>query len=113
MEVEEFINACQEIEDDSVNKLQELAAAVAYKRGYCDAIDSVDKMLCPNRILKSGNATIVFWKDGTKTIVRRADEEDDSDYDAFTAALAIKLFGTNSALQKGIKRITEVQEVKK
>lgn len=61
------------------------------------------------RILKSGNRMIVFWKDGTKTIVKRAEDEADSDYAAFTAALGIKLYGSNSAL----KRIIASAEVQK
>lgn len=64
----------------------------------------------PERILRSGNRMIVFWKDGTKTIVKRAEDEADSDYAAFTAALGIKLFGSNSALKR---IITEAQKPKK
>ena len=66
----------------------------------------------PKRILKSGNTTIVFWKDGTKTIVKRAPDEPESDYAAFTAALGIKLFGSNSALKRIVER-TETQKPKK
>lgn len=54
----------------------------------------------PLRILKSGNRMIVFWTDGTKTIVKRADDEAESDYAAFTAALGIKVYGSNSALKR-------------
>lgn len=67
----------------------------------------------PKRILKSGNRTIVFWEDGTKTMVKRSKKEADNLYSAFTAALAIKIFGTNSKLQRMIKRKTEVQISKK
>lgn len=66
----------------------------------------------PSRILKSGNRTIVFWDDGTKTIVKRAEDEQDNDYAAFTAALGIKLYGSNSALKRIAER-TEVQKPKK
>lgn len=66
----------------------------------------------PYRILKSGNRTIVFWSDGTKTIVKRADDEPDNDYAAFTAALGIKIFGSNSALRRTIKRKTTVRAKK-
>lgn len=64
----------------------------------------------PERILRSGNRMIVFWKDGTKMIVKRAEDEPDSDYAAFTAALGIKLFGSNSALKR---IIVEAQKPKK
>ena len=65
------------------------------------------------RILKSGDRTIVFWMDNTKTIVKRCEDVEDNDYAAFTAALAIKMFGTNSALKRMIKNKLEVQKPKK
>lgn len=65
----------------------------------------------PLRILKSGIATIVFWQDGTKTVVKRGSDEAESDYAAFTAALGIKIFGSNSALKRIVSR-TETQEKK-
>lgn len=66
----------------------------------------------PRRILKSGNATIVFWGDGTKTVVKRSEGEPDDPYAAFGAALCKKLYGSNSAVKKLIERKTEVQTVK-
>lgn len=63
-----------------------------------------------NRILKSGNATIVFWADGTKTIVKRAEDEPDNPYNAFCAALAKKLYGSNSAVKKLVEQKTEYQK---
>jgi hypothetical protein len=71
-----------------------------------------DRFFIPSRILKSGNRTIIFWSDGTKTIVKRADDEPDNDYAAFTAALGIKIFGSNSALRRTIKKSVKVQEKK-
>ena len=67
---------------------------------------------CPDRILKSGNRTIVVWSDGTKTIVKRSADEADNDYAAFTAALAIKIFGSNSALRRMIRNKVEIQKPK-
>ncbi len=61
----------------------------------------------PKRILRSGPATIVFWEDGTKTVVKCAADENDNTYAAFTAALAIKIFGSNSAVKKLVKSKTE------
>lgn len=61
----------------------------------------------PKRILRSGRATIVFWGDGTKTVVKCAADENDNTYAAFTAALAIKIFGSNSAVKKLVKSKTE------
>lgn len=64
----------------------------------------------PKRILRSGPATIVFWEDGTKTVVKCAADENDNTYAAFTAALAIKIFGSNSAVKKLVKSKTEVSK---
>ena len=68
--------------------------------------------IIPKRILRSGDRTIVFWEDGTKTIVKRAEDEPDNDYTAFTAAFAIKLFGSNSALKRMIDKKLEYQKTK-
>ena len=69
--------------------------------------------LNPKRIVKSGNRTIVFWKDGTKTVVKRCEDEPDSEYSAFVAAFAKKYYGSNSRIRKVIKGITEYQKEKK
>lgn len=63
-------------------------------------------------ILKSGRATIVFWKDGSKTVVKLPAGEESDDYSAFTAALAKKIYGSNSAIKKIIVAETVVQEKK-
>ena len=64
----------------------------------------------PKRILKSGNRMIVFWNDGSKTIVKRAEDEPDNDYNAFTAALAIKMYGSNSKVKKILKCVETQKE---
>lgn len=57
----------------------------------------------PRKIIYNGVATIVFWDDGTKTVVKRAKGTKDDRYNAFCAALAKKMYGTNSTLKKCIK----------
>lgn len=69
--------------------------------------------LVPNKILVSGNATIVFWADNTKTIVRCAEGTEPNTYNAYTAALAIRLYGSNSQLKKLIKKKVFFQKPKK
>lgn len=64
------------------------------------------------RIFKNGDYMTILWEDGTKTIVKRAEDEADNDYAAFTAALGIKLYGSNSALKR-VVRSAEVQKPKK
>ena len=81
--------------------------------GYTGMVKMLSPLLDPKpkRILRSGPCTIVFWEDGTKTIVRKAPDEEDNAYAAFTAALAIKLFGSNQAVKR-IVGMTETQEKK-
>lgn len=76
-------------------------------------LDDDEISVWPERIVKSGRATIVFWEDGTKTVVKRSPDEPDNDYNAFLAALGIKIFGNNSQLKKIIKEQTVVQKPKK
>ena len=82
------------------------------KESPCDEESPCVPIWRPCRILKSGDRTIVFWPDGEKTIVKRAADEPDNDYAAFTAALGIKLFGSNSALKRMIERKTVQQKPK-
>ena len=50
----------------------------------------------PEKIIYNGPATIVFWLDGTKTVVKRSKKDKDNKYNAFCAALAKKIYGSNS-----------------
>lgn len=49
-------------------------------------------------------ATVVFWKDGTKTVVKCPEGTPYDEYSAFCAALAKKIYGNNSKLQREIKK---------
>lgn len=64
------------------------------------------------RIIFNGPATIVFWEDGTKTVVKISEDDiRDGKFDIYTGvsyAIAKKLFGTNSAFKREVDRkITE------
>ena len=63
----------------------------------------------PKKIIRSGDVTVVFWSDDSKTIVRCQKEDLDDDYTAFCAALGKKVFGSNSALKKTIGRNLVIQ----
>ena len=54
------------------------------------------KTFIPEKIIYNGPATIVFWDDGTKTVVKRSKKDKDNKYNAFCAALAKKIYGSNS-----------------
>ena len=70
----------------------------AYKSGR--EIDVGSTAITPEKIFRCGNATTVIWKDGTKTMVKLMPGAEDSDYGAFTAALAKKIYGGNSKVMK-------------
>ena len=63
-------------------------------------IDCEFRQLTPEKIFRCGNATTVIWKDGTKTTVKLMPGTEDSDYGAFTAALAKKIYGNNSKVMR-------------
>lgn len=69
--------------------------------------------LLAKKILKNGDYMTVLWSDGTKTIVKRAADEPQSDYAAFTAALGIKAYGSNSALKRIVAGAEEQGKRKK
>ena len=95
-------------------KLMGIDDTFANDYGEDEAENDEDEIaVWPERIVKSGRATIVFWDDGTKTVVKRSPDEPDNDYNAFLAALGIKIFGSNSQLKKIIKEQTVVQKPKK
>lgn len=54
----------------------------------------------PTKIIHSGPMTIIFWDDGTKTKVRRAEGAPDDPYLAFCAGLAKKIYGNNTRVKK-------------
>ena len=63
-------------------------------------IDGEVRTITPEKIFRCGNATTVIWKDGTKTTVKLMPGAEDSDYGAFTAALAKKIYGGNGKVMK-------------
>lgn len=64
---------------------------------------ALKKYTKPHRIIVNYPATIVFWKDGTKTVVKCAAGTDPDLYSAFCAAVCKKVFGSNSHLKKVIE----------
>lgn len=64
----------------------------------------------PEKILVSGPATIVFWKDGTKTIVKLSEGDHYDEYTAYCIALTKKLCGSNSKIKSILKKKLVVEE---
>lgn len=76
-------------------------------KGIAPSAKPIPEGLDPIKIIVNGPATIVFWEDGTKTVVKCAKGETWDIYNAFTAALAIKVFGSNSKIKKILKTKVE------
>lgn len=69
----------------------------------------VNKKLIPERIIFNPPATIVFWNDGTKTVVKAAEDTEFNHYWGFCSALAIKMFGSNHAVKSMIRKNCNVK----
>lgn len=96
---------------EPVGYLQNMTMLMDSGETFCLNLDLINKeSFSPKRILKSGDHSIVFWEDRTKTVVKKAKDEINDDYTAFCAALAIKMFGSNSALKRMIEQKTEYQK---
>ena len=68
----------------------------------------------PTKIIRSGPVTVIFWEDGTNTLVRRTEGAEDDPYLAFCAGLAKKIYGNNSKVKKLIEEKTvETKEKEK
>lgn len=67
----------------------------------------------PKKIINNDPVTIVFWTDGTKTIVKRGAEEKNSPYAAFCAVLAKKIYGNNTKVNRLVSETEIVKKEKK
>lgn len=65
-----------------------------------------------DRIIQNGNVTIVMWKDGTKTVVKKAADEEYNLYAAVAQAVMKKLMGSTSHAHKVIAKKLVVQKPK-
>jgi len=66
----------------------------------CEMKEAPLAAIKPTKIIRSGPMTIIFWDDGTKTKVRRAEGTPDDPYLAFCAGLAKKIYGNNTRVKK-------------
>ncbi len=76
-----------------------------------DPMELVD-FLKPTRIIYSGPKTIVFWPDGTKTIVSLMEGQEHDDYTAYCAAVVKKMFGATHKAKKFIESVAVRPEPK-
>lgn len=80
------------------------------KRKFTEGGNTMKK-IDVEKIIFNGFKTIVFWNDGTKTIVSMSQEERNFDpEDAFRAAYTKKMFGTNSEIKRIIKEKSNIEQ---
>lgn len=79
---------------DLLNSLNFLGGVDFNKRKYTDLLPAID------RLIYSGNKTIIIWEDGDKTIVSCGEGEDFDHYTGFCAAVVKKVFGSTTAAKK-------------
>lgn len=65
----------------------------------------------PQRVIRSDRATIFFWIDGTKTIVKKHPEDAENFEQAYVYAVVKKMFGNSTRGLRGqVKSIEEMVE---
>lgn len=117
---DEFVNAL--FEESRRNEIMETnhdntsMCHEAYKRLRADYIPlaTIDMKfrLTPEKIIHNGPATIVYWRDGEKTVVKLMEGDTYDEYAAFTAALAKKIFGSTGYVKRTLKDVTVEQKKK-
>ena len=68
--------------------------------------------LAVEKIISNGPATIVFWNDGTKTVVKCDIYDEDDLYDAVANAIAKKVFGSTSKFHRIVDKKCRTSEKK-
>lgn len=74
--------------------------------------DQIKRILTPHRIIhnRKTDETIVIWKDGTKTKVKLMEGEKSSPYTDYTAALAKRIYGSNTQVSKIVDMTIEPEK---
>jgi len=81
-----------------------------YEKGLIEGREIVWKGISVDRIIFNDPATIVFWTDGTKTVVKCQEGQTFNPYFGFCAAIAKKLYGNNSRLNRIVETYLEEDE---
>lgn len=84
-----------------------------YKKGLIEGREIVWKSISVDRIIFNDPATIVFWQDGTKTVVKCQKGQTFNPYFGFCAAIAKKLYGSNSMLNRIVETYLEEVDPRK
>lgn len=95
----------------------EPAINTAFELGRANGQNEMTKFLITlknffevDRIVVNGRATIVFWHDGDKTIVKAEPNTTPDLYAGFTAAVTKRVFGANARIKRILKEKVEIQK---
>ncbi len=72
----------------------------------------IQETLKPEKIMEHGRATIFFWKDGTKTVVKLQEGDEPDIYGAYAHAIGKKIFGSRTAFKNVIDDMLQVETKK-
>ena len=109
VEVEECVYSHGEnYRDDAVDALAYCTHDIQSVRHYAeiinnnnyDQVNQKQSKLNIRKVIFNDPATIVFWLDGTKTIVKKADDEPWDPEKGLAMAIIKKYFGTNKEIKK-------------
>lgn len=87
-----MLNACSKARKDVHNYMQKDSefATTLYRQFQ----------FMPKEIIYNDAATIVYWADGTKTVVKCNENDEYSEYSGFVAAVAKKMYGGANAIHR-------------
>lgn len=106
---ERDVDILRTFNDDQLNLLSELVDLTepCYGPVYAPAIPRID------HVKFSGPATIIFWKDGTKTVVKCTEEDELNCETGIAMATLKKILGPRyAAYKKQVKGIVDEQNKK-
>lgn len=93
------------------NGFDSIIYQIEKKRKFAERGTDEMKKIEVKKIIFNNFKTIVFWNDGTKTIVSMSQEERNFDpEDAFRAAYTKKMYGTNSKIKRVIKEKSNIEQ---
>lgn len=90
-----------------------LKAAINLEYGYFANDEKAVKYamwewkITPKKVIFNGPATIVIWQDGTKTIVKKSEDDTDDREKAIMYAILKKEFGSRAKMNRYLKQFQE------
>ena len=111
-----FCTAKQECKKEEPKKLSDEPVVEPTWDDVLDVVlEEIDVVMVPKSIIhnrKTGE-TIVIWRDNKKTVVKPKEGTEESPYFAFVSALAKKIFGSNSKVNRIVDKTFEPTKHKK